>query len=102
MIDIVRGLLADDAKLRWNLVEIEEWLSSRRFVLRQGTPVRRATRPFEFESNSYLMPRALSYPFAGDVEAAAKAVPSRDFENWAHAGVVDATGIALIKNAQAA
>ena len=62
MIDIMRGLLADDAKLRWNLVEIDEWLSSRRFVLRQGTPVRRATRPFEFESNSYLVPRALSCP----------------------------------------
>ena len=101
MIDIMRGLLADDAKLRWNLVEIEEWLSSRRFVLRQGTPVRRATRPFEFESNSYLVPRALSYAFAGDVEAAAKAVRSRDFENWAQRALGDETGIALIKNAQA-
>jgi eukaryotic-like serine/threonine-protein kinase len=86
--------------LRWNLGEIDEWLSSRRFVLRQGTAVRRATRPFEFEGKSYLVPRALSYAFAADVEAAAKAVRSRDFENWAQRALGDETGIALIKSAQ--
>jgi eukaryotic-like serine/threonine-protein kinase len=101
MIDLMRGLLADDAKLRWSLGEIEEWLVSRRFVPRQGTALRRATRPFEFEGNSYLVPRALSYAFAKDVDAASKAVRSKDFENWAQRALGDETGIALIKNAQA-
>lgn len=101
MIDLMRGLLADEAKLRWNLDEIDEWLASRRFVLRQGTAMRRATRPFEFEGESYLVPRALSYAFAKNVEAAAKAVRSKDFENWAQRALGDETGIALIKSAQA-
>jgi eukaryotic-like serine/threonine-protein kinase len=100
MIDLMRGLLADDAKLRWNLGEIDEWLASRRFVLRQGTAVRRATRAFEFEGKPYLVPRALSYAFARDAEAATKAVRSRDFENWAQRALGDETGIALIKSAQ--
>jgi hypothetical protein len=101
MIDLMRGLLADDAKLRWNLAEIDEWLSSRRFVLRQGTAMRRATRPFEFEGTSYLIPRILSYALAKDVDAAAKALRSKDFENWAQRALGDETGIALIKSAQA-
>jgi len=101
MIDLMRGLLADDAKLRWSLGEIEEWLASRRFVLRQGAAMRRATRPYEFEGGSYLLPRALSYAFAENSEAAAKAVRHRDFENWAQRALGDETGIALIKSAQA-
>ena len=102
MIDLVRGLLADDAKLRWNLGEIEEWLRSRRFVLRQGGALRRATRPFEFEGHSYLVPRVLSHAFAGNIEAASKAARSRDFESWAQRALGDETNIALIKAAQAA
>src|SRR6266404_1628 len=58
MIDLVRGLIADDPKLRWTLPEISEWIDSRRRVTRQGAVVRRATRPFEFDGSSFIAPRA--------------------------------------------
>jgi hypothetical protein len=101
MIDLMRGLLADDAKLRWTLGEIEEWVASRRFVLRPGAAMRRAARPYEFDGHSYLLPRALSHAFAGNIEAAAKAVRGSDFDNWAQRALDDETGVALIKTAHA-
>jgi eukaryotic-like serine/threonine-protein kinase len=100
MVELLRGLLADDPKLRWSLSEIDEWLVSRRFVLRQGVPMRRATRPLEFNGRSYVVPRALSHAFAGNIDAAAEAVKSRDFEIWAHRALSDETSIALVKAAQ--
>ena len=100
MVELLRGLLADDPKLRWSLAEIDEWLVSRRFVLRQGVAMRRATRPFEFDGRPYVVPRALSYAFAGNVDAAAQAVKSRDFEIWAHRALGDEVGITLVKAAQ--
>lgn len=100
MIEFLRGLLADDPKLRWSIGEIEEWLASRRFVLRQGSPARRATRPFSFAGRSYFIPRALSYAFAGNIERAGPAVRSSDFEIWALRAIGDETGTSLIKAAQ--
>lgn len=100
MLELLRGLLADDPKLRWSLSEIDEWLVSRRFVLRQGVPMRRATRPFEFNGRSYVIPRALSHAFAGNIDAATEAVKSRDFAIWAHRALTDETLIALVETAQ--
>src|SRR6202043_2081918 len=94
MVDLMRGLLADDTKLRWSLGEVEEWLASRRFVLHPGAVTRRATRPFECEGHSYLLPRALSHALAENFEAASKAVRSKDFEIWAQRALDDETGIA--------
>jgi eukaryotic-like serine/threonine-protein kinase len=100
IVELLRGLLADDPKLRWSLSEVDEWLISRRFVLRQGIPMRRATRPFEFDGRPYVVPRALSHAFARNSDAAVEAVKSRDFEIWAHRALSDETSIALVKAAQ--
>jgi hypothetical protein len=100
MIDLVRGLTADDPKLRWTLLEIIEWIASRHGVTRQGALVRRATRPFEFDGGSFIVPRALSHALSANVEAAVQTVSSRDFDSWAQRALGDETGIALIKAAQ--
>lgn len=100
MIDLVRGLLADDSRLRWTLPEIAEWMDSRRGVTRQGVMARRATRPFEFDGGSFLAPRALSYALSANVKAAMPIVHSRDFDVWAQRALGDETGVALVKAAQ--
>jgi eukaryotic-like serine/threonine-protein kinase len=100
MSEFLRGLLADDPKLRWNLDEIEEWLTSRRFVLRQGLPVRRATRPFVFGGRPYFVPRALSYGLAGSVESGVSVARSPELEMWAQRAIGDEVGAKLIKAAQ--
>jgi hypothetical protein len=99
MIDLVRGLIADDPKLRWTLPEIVEWIDSRRGVTRQGAVIRRATRPFEFDGGSFIAPRALSHALSANVEAAVPIVRSRDFDTWAQRALGDETGIALVKAA---
>jgi eukaryotic-like serine/threonine-protein kinase len=99
MIDLLRGLLADDPKLRWTLPEIIEWIASRRGVTRQGAVIRRATRPFEFAGASFIAPRSLSFALSANAEAAVPIARSRDFEIWAQRALGDETGIALVKAA---
>ena len=99
MIDLLRGLLADDPKLRWTLSEIIEWIASRRGVTRQGAVIRRATRPFEFAGASFIAPRSLSFALSANAEAAVPIARSRDFEIWAQRALGDETGIALVKAA---
>src|SRR5438552_1920721 len=100
MIDLLRGLLADDPKLRWTFPEIGEWIASRRGVTRQGAMVRRATRPFEFDGGLFIAPRTLSHALSANVEAAALVARGREFEVWSQRALGDETGIELVKAAQ--
>jgi hypothetical protein len=100
MIDLLRGLLADDPKLRWTFPEIGEWISSRRGVTRQGAMVRRASRAFEFDGASFIAPRSLSYALSVNIEAAVSIARGHEFDVWAKRALGDETGIELVKAAQ--
>src|SRR5579885_1852122 len=98
LIELLRGLLADDAKIRWTIAEVEEWLASRHAVTRQGLGLKRAARPFDFAGRSYFTARALAFAFAGNPGAAAAAVRS-DFEPWVQRALGDETSIKLLRAA---
>jgi serine/threonine protein kinase len=48
LMEPLRGMLADDPKLRWSLNDLELWLSGRRLSPRQPQVPRKASRPFDF------------------------------------------------------
>ncbi|MDB5409565.1 MAG: serine/threonine protein kinase, partial [Rhodospirillales bacterium] len=80
--EMLRGLLADDPKMRWTIKEVEAWLPARRVAARQGTAARRAIRPLEFDGKVFSTGPALAHAFAAAVPAAAEVVRSKDFETW--------------------
>ena len=47
LMEPLRGMLADDPKLRWSLNDLDLWLSGRRLSPRQPQVPRKASRPFE-------------------------------------------------------
>jgi hypothetical protein len=97
MNELLHGLLADDAKVRWTLSEVEAWLPARRAPAKQGFAIRRAVRPFEFGGKEFATGIALAHAFAAAVPAAAKAVRSKDFEAWIKRALNDEHAAKLLK-----
>ena len=89
MIELLRGLLTDDAHERWSLQDIEMWLEGRRAPPKQPSVVRRAGRPFEFAGGEYYTARTLAHAFAGDPAAAARALKEADFAVWMQRSLAD-------------
>jgi len=100
MNELLRGLLADDLKMRWTLNEVEAWLPARRVAAKQGFAIRRAVRPFEFAGEVFATGTALAHAFAAAVPAAAEAVRSKDFESWIKRALNDEHSAKLLKLAQ--
>jgi hypothetical protein len=100
LIELLRGLLADDPKVRWTIPEVEEWLTSRHLVTRQGLAAKRASRPFEFSGRAFFTARALAHAFASDTAAAAAAIRSKEFESWMQRALGDEASVGLMKTAR--
>jgi hypothetical protein len=100
MNEMLRGLLADEPKMRWTIGELEAWLPSRRMPVRQGSNVRRALRPFEFQGKVFATGAALAHAFATAVPEAATAIRSKDFETWIKRALNDEHSARLLKLAQ--
>jgi eukaryotic-like serine/threonine-protein kinase len=92
LIEILRGLLADDGRERWTIEDVENWMQGRRLKPRQQNPSGIvATRPFDFNGRGSYTARAVAHAFAGDPPAAARAIRSTDFEIWLQRSLADET-----------
>ena len=100
-IEVLRGMLADDPKVRWTVNEIEQWLVSRQAMTRQGMAPKRASRPFEFGGRPFFTARALAQAFNSDFAAAATAIRSNEFDSWMQRALGDEASVALLKAARA-
>jgi eukaryotic-like serine/threonine-protein kinase len=82
MTEPIRGLLTDDAKERWSILDLELWVQGRRLSPKQPSLPKRATRGFEFSGGSYFTARSLAHAFARNPAAAAQTAKAQDFEIW--------------------
>jgi len=90
LIEILRGLLADDVMERWTIEDVETWMEGRRLKPRQQNPSGIiATRPFDFGGRGSYTARAVAHTFAADPAAAARAIRSTDFEIWLQRSLAD-------------
>jgi len=87
--EILRVLLADDARQRPTPKEMEQWLTSRRIAPRQIPPPKRAARPLEFDGGAYAAPRHLAHALAANPGLAAPLIESGDLERWMRRSVID-------------
>lgn len=89
MIEILRGLLADDLSERWPLSDVELWVSGRRMTPKQAKLPTKAGRPipiggFEHENvRSAAHGLSRNWPIAGDV------LRGQDFETWVERSLND-------------
>lgn len=89
MIELLRGLLCDDADQRWDLESLDLWLSGRRLSPLQPRIEKRAARGFPFNSKEYFNCRELAVALAKNWEAAIPPVLEGKLELWLRRAVED-------------
>ncbi|MDE2028991.1 MAG: serine/threonine protein kinase [Alphaproteobacteria bacterium] len=81
-IEILRGLLVDDARQRWTAANLEQWLSGRRMTPKNSDAGRRGARHLEFEGKNYWQTAPLACALAANVSEAAKLIENDGLDKW--------------------
>lgn len=84
VLEMLRGLLQDEPKLRWNLEEILAWIQGTRINPKQlGAGAKaKASRPIDFHMKKFMRPSLLALEVAMNPMAAAQLVASGDLKQW--------------------
>ncbi|MQX36993.1 protein kinase family protein [Roseospira navarrensis] len=89
MIEVLRGLLADDKEQRWDFEQLDLWFNGRRMSPVQAKPLKRAQRAFVFMNQEFLSPRHLAHEMATHWDKAAPIVLEGKLEIWLRRGLED-------------
>ena len=82
MMEVLRGLLADDVKQRWTLGDLDMWLSGRRLSPKQPQVPRKAVRPFELQGGEAWHARGLARLMVRAPGMAAQQIDSGEIDRW--------------------
>lgn len=82
MIEIVRGLLADDHDGRWSLENVFNWMESTKPQSIQHKGIVKAKGAFKFKGKEYLTPKIIAHAFSKNVSDAVNAVKNSHFDTW--------------------
>lgn len=99
LIEMLRGLLCDDAEERWDLEALGQWLDGRRLNPLQPRVEKRAKRPFAFNGRDYTNCRELAIAFTQNWEAAVPPVVDGRLELWLRRSVEDKERAQNVANA---
>ncbi len=83
MIEVLRGLLADEEHSRWSPEEVENWIGGRKRtpIQRHGLP--KANSPYMFQGHPHISPLTLAYSFAQKPDEAMRTIKSdENFDAW--------------------
>ena len=89
LIELLRGLLCDDASQRWDVEDLDLWLSGRRMSPLQPRGEKRAARGFPFQGKEYFNGRELSQAMAKNWDQAIPPVVEGKLELWLRRAVED-------------
>jgi hypothetical protein len=87
VIELARGLLAEDIEQRWTLDSIDMWMNGRRMNPTQNKQDKRSQRPFIFRGTEYYTRRSLAHALALDWEAGAVPLMEGKVEVWLRRGL---------------
>jgi len=99
-IEILRGLLADDARQRWSGADLEQWITGRRSTPKNTDSGRRAARAFEFLGQEYWQTRPLAVAMASHVGDAMQIVENGSLDKWLRRALNDETRANNLAEAQ--
>jgi eukaryotic-like serine/threonine-protein kinase len=80
--DALRGMLADDEAGRWNIRDIDAWLSGRRITVRVARRNSKAVAPFVFEGTACSDTRALALALTRRPDAALQVIRTSAVDAW--------------------
>ncbi len=82
ILELLRGLLFDDAEHRWTLEDVQAWLDGRRLSPKQNVKKLKAARPLSFNGEKYLRPHILAMDLHKNVSEIVQMVENGGFEQW--------------------
>lgn len=82
LLELLRGLLADDPVRRWGLDEVEKWLGGHARALPRGGAIVIAPAPFMFLGRPYASQRLLADAMTTNPAEATAVVRSGDLQDW--------------------
>ncbi len=85
----LRGMLLDDPKQRWNVGQLDLWMSGRRLSPKQSQMSKRAARPLEIAGQEAWHCRGLSRLIGRNVGAAIAQLENGDIDRWLRRGMSD-------------
>jgi hypothetical protein len=88
--EVLRGLLADNARERWGPAEVEQWLGGGMNKSLHDSFARRMDRPVVFGGKEHWNFRNLAHGFGADWRAASATVLDDSFGKWMTRGLGDA------------
>lgn len=100
-IELLRGLLSDDARQRWTGPDLEQWTAGRRLTPKSTDAGKRAARAFDFMGHHYWQVLPLAAAMAAHVGEAAKIIENGSLDKWLRRAVNDdarATNLADVQS----
>lgn len=82
MVELLRGLLADDPRDRWSVREVELWIGGRRLTPKQAKLPTKAARPLTVAGRDHDNVRAAADALGRNWLVAGEVVRGQDFDNW--------------------
>lgn len=89
LIELLRGLLADNVSQRWDISSTQLWADGRRLTPVQAKAIKASQRPFLFNNVEYFSYRTLAYAFYKNWDSAAEAIRSEKLQTWLIRGFDD-------------
>lgn len=81
-VELLRGLLSDDAHQRWNVSDLEQWTHGRRLTPKNSDIGRRAGRHIHFAGKDYWQLRPLAAALAADIPSAVQLIENGTLDKW--------------------
>ncbi len=89
MVEVLRGLLADNMEQRWTINSIDAWMNGRRLNPLQSRAVRRSQRAFVFNNAEYYTAKELAFAFSRNWSSATSFVDSDRLDIFLRRGLED-------------
>jgi hypothetical protein len=89
MVELLRGLLADDPRDRWSVREVELWIGGRRLMPKQAKLPPKAARPITIGGRDHDNVRSVAEGLARNWLIAGEVVRGQDFDNWIRRSLTD-------------
>ena len=99
MVEVLRGLLSDDADDRWTVNDLMLWLNGRRLSPKQPVLATKAIRGFDFEGESYTSGASLAIALALHWRSGLDVIKSGTLLLWAQRSLNDHRTVARLQSA---
>ncbi len=99
ILELLRGMLYDDAAQRWNLDDIGAWLDGRRLSPKQSAKKIKATRPINFNGAKYLHPETLAFDLHLNPAEAVQIIDTGEMDQWLQRAIDDKILTARVEKA---